>query len=162
MPILDIIGAATSFAKDIVDRFFPKQMSAAEKAQAALEIQRLVEARDHTLITASKEIMVAELQQADKYTKRARPTIIYVGLGAVVFTHVFVPFANRVIEWITIAKYGALPEALIQLPSISLPTDFWYVWGGVCSVYALGRTAEKKGIRHSIVGMITGNKETHK
>jgi hypothetical protein len=28
---------------------------------------------------------------------------------------------------------------------LELPTEFWYVWGGVCSVWMIGRTIEKTG-----------------
>lgn len=161
MPILDILGAATGFARDIVDRFFPKKMGEAQKAEAALEIQKLIEARDSTLINASKEIIVAELHQGDEFTKRARPMIVYVGLFAVVFNYVFVPFINRIVEWVALIR-GAGFDAFSALSPIHLPTEFWYVWGGVCSVYMVGRTAEKRGARHAIVGMITGNKGLHK
>lgn len=158
LPLLDVIGSAAKFAADIVDRFWPKKMDEAERTRATLEIQRMLEARDNTLVTASKEIMVAELQQADNFTKRARPSIIYIGLAAIIFNHVLVPFVNRIIEWIIILKGEGLAE-MAHLSPINLPSEFWYVWGGVCSVYALGRTAEKRGARGALISWITGNKD---
>lgn len=161
MPLLDIIGTATGFARDIVDRFWPKKMDESEKAKATLEIQKLLEARDNALIDASKEIMVAELQQGDNFTKRARPSIIYFGLAAIAFNYVIIPFVNRIIEWAMVFKGEGLAE-MAQLTPVNLPGEFWYVWGGVCSVYALGRTAEKRGARNALIGWITGNKNIQK
>ena len=158
LPLLNLIGSASKFATDIVGRFWPKKMDEAEKAKATLEIQRLIETRDNTLVSASKEVIVAELQQGDNYTKRARPSIIYIGLGAIVFNHVLIPFINRIIEWVIIFQGKELTE-IAQLTPLNLPGEFWYVWGGVCSVYALGRTAEKRGARSALIGWITGNKK---
>ena len=52
-----------------------------------LELQRLVNDREQQIhetykheINASKAVIVAELQQSDNFTKRARPTVIYAGL----------------------------------------------------------------------------------
>ena len=80
-------------------------------------------------IDAKKEIMVAELQQSDKYTKRARPTIIYAGLGILLLNNVILPWASVFITQ--------------TLPNITLPTEFWVAWGGVAGVYAFRRSTEK-------------------
>ena len=52
-----------------------------------LDLQRLINDREKQIhdtykqeINASKEVIVAELQQSDNFTKRARPTVIYAGL----------------------------------------------------------------------------------
>lgn len=161
MSVLDIIGTAGDFAKGLLDRVWPEKMSEEEKKAAALKVQEMIDARDNALVNASKEVLLAELNQSDTFTKRARPMIVYVGLGAIIFNHVFVPFVNRIIEWVMILKEQSL-EAFTGLSTVNLPADFWYVWGGVCSVYALGRTAEKKGARNKIIGMITGNTSLHK
>jgi hypothetical protein len=42
------------------------------------------------------------------------------------------------------------------LPTMALPEDFWLVWGGVCSVWMIGRSAEKLGVGGSMVKGITG------
>ena len=161
MGLLDVIGTATGFAKDIVDRVWPKKLGEDERARAVLEIETMIEERDKSLIDASRDIMVAELRQGDTYTKRARPTIVYVGLGAILFNHVLIPFINRVIEWVMIFRTENLPETFSRLTPLDLPSEFWYVWAGVCSVYSLGRTAEKKGARHALIGWMTGNKDLH-
>lgn len=153
----EIIGGVGTVAKEIVDRFWPKKMSEEEKVAAAQAIEGMLAAREAEVVKASRDIMVAELEQGDNYTKRARPTIIYIGLAAVVFNYVFLPFVNRIMEWVTLLGDKSL-EKFGSLTPIDLPADFWYVWGGVCSIYALGRSAEKRGARSQVLGWITGNK----
>jgi hypothetical protein len=160
MAIFDFIKSAAGFATNIVDKIWPDKLDETERSAAVLELQKMIEARDDTLIKAQRDIIVAELEQGDKFTKRARPMIVYVGLGSVVFNYVLVPFVNRIAEWIALAK-GASLDAFGGLSPLDLPADFWYVWGGVCAVYAVGRTAEKRGVRNQIVGWITGNKNLH-
>ena len=158
MNVLGVIETAGNLALGIVDRILPKKLDPSERAEAVLKIQELIEKRDDGLISAQRDVIVAELAQGDNFTKRARPTIVYVGLFAVTFNHVFVPFVNRVMEWIILMK-GELLEGFQGLTPVDLPAEFWYVWAGVCSVYAVGRTAEKKGVRNKIVSWITGGKE---
>jgi len=112
------------------------------KKELQLEIEKLLQEREMALlgqvtaeIEAQERIMVAELQQGDTYTKRARPTIIYVGL------------------------LGALLSGVTYL-NFTLPTDFWLVWGGVCGVYMIGRTVEKRGTNGTagqVAAAITGS-----
>jgi len=75
--------------------------------------------------------MIAELNQSDNYTKRARPTVLYAGLLIMFINNVLLP-------WIAYFKTG-----LADIPTINLPSEFWIAWGGVASVYAFGRTKEK-------------------
>jgi len=85
-------------------------------------------------IGAKERVMVAELQQGDAFTKRARPSIVYAGL------------------------FGAFVDA-IEYIDFSFPTDFWYVWGSVCGVYAIGRSVEKvkkNGTVGKVAGLIAG------
>jgi hypothetical protein len=90
---------------------------------------------DTEVAKAKAEIMKAELQQDDKFTKRARPWIIYGGLIALGLNHIMLPWA----AWIMTAV-GATTEAL---PAINLPGEFWLAWGGAAGVYAFRRTSEK-------------------
>jgi len=156
----EIIGGVGDLAKSIVDRVWPKKMNEEEKAAAVQQIEAMITARDAEVIKASRDVMVAELEQGDTFTKRARPSIIYIGLGAVVFNHVLIPFINRIMEWITLLGDKSL-ESFAALTPIDLPPEFWYTWAGVCSVYALGRTAEKRGSRSQVLGWITGNTKVH-
>ena len=141
------IGSVADFAGTLVKRFFPPKMTDAEKAQAQVQIQEMVEKRDASLIDAQKSIIVAEMQQADNFTKRARPTLVYAGLFFIFLVHVFFPI---------IAFYTKTEEA--SMPALALPTEFWWAWSGVCSAWVLGRSAEKRGVAGKLVNMITGNK----
>lgn len=138
------VSSVSDFAGNILDRFWPKSMDPADKAKAQIELQHLISARDNSLIDAQKSIIVAELQQSDNYTKRARPTIIYAGLGFIFLVHVAAPIA---------AAFTS-----INFPNLVLPEAFWWSWGGICSVYAVGRSAEKKGVQNNLINMITGGK----
>ncbi len=82
--------------------------------------------------------MVAELGQGDAYTKRARPTIVYAGLAFIFLVHVCLPMAG----WVAVVAAGS---PLPQTPPLSLPSEFWWAWTGVCGLYAVGRTMEKRG-----------------
>ena len=97
------------------------------KKELKLAVEKMVHASNMTLmdqvtaeIGAKERIMVAEIQQGDTYTKRARPTIVYVGL------------------------IGAIIDGIGPIP-FTLSPEFWYVWGSVCGIYSIGRSMEKRG-----------------
>jgi hypothetical protein len=139
------IGSVADFASTLVKRFIPPKMTDAEKAQAQVQVQEMVEKRDASLIDAQKSIIVSEMQQADAYTKRARPTLVYAGLFFIFLVHVLFPIA---------AFFSDKP-----MPgSLTLPAEFWWAWSGVCGVWVLGRSAEKRGAAGKLLGMITGGK----
>lgn len=83
-----------------------------------------------------ERIMVAELTQDDKYTKRARPSIVYVGLLAMIVDG-------------------------IDAIAFTMPEMFWDGWMIAVGIWAVGRTAEKIGMSGklgNIASAITGNK----
>jgi len=142
-------GSVADLAKTIVDRVAPQKMSEADRAQTQIGLQQLLTERDNTVDQSRRDVIVAELNQGDNYTKRARPTIVYVGLVFIGLVHVVFPMA---------AAFGSLAPGAegIVLPAISLPTEFWWTWGGVTGAYSIGRSAEKRGVKNKLVGMITG------
>lgn len=158
---MDITGirSVADLAKAVVERVFPPKMTAAEKAQAQVQLQEILEKRENSIIEAQRAIIVAEMQQGDNYTKRARPTVVYMGLLFIGLVHVVFPVA---IKLVMAFKASALaPDQITQFSSLlnlSLPGEFWAAWGAVVSIWSIGRSAEKKGIANKIVGMITGNK----
>lgn len=111
------------------------------KKELQLELEKMIATRDMAIISqatqeiSSKEkILVAELQQGDAYTKRARPTLVYSGLVAMI-----------------VQGIEAIP--------FTAPEQFWAIWGGVCGVWIIGRSAEKiKGNGNKVVRAITGSK----
>jgi len=152
--LADVIGGGLGkLVKEIVGTF---KLDPAEKAeleaivdQNAHEIQMkeyelTVKALDAEagIVEAQKSIIVAEMQQQDNYTKRARPTVVYAGLLAIFLVHIILPY----VSYFTKATY----------PEIELPTDFWYVWGGVCAVWFVGRTMERKGSNSPAIKKIVG------
>lgn len=130
----------------IIDKF---KLPPEEKAKVKLAVEQLAHEKFMALqsevaaeLQAKERIVVAELQQGDNYTKRARPTIIYTGLGII--------FANWIAGVITALGW---PE--VTLPS--LPVEFWWTWGGVTGTYAVGRSAEKSGFNNKFTRLATGN-----
>lgn len=138
------LGSIADFAGGIMDRFWPKMMTEAEKAQAQQGLIDAMEQRELARDAFRAEIIKAELAQGDDYTKRARPTVVYAGLVFIFMVHVVLPMASF---WTN-----------RQMPSLSLPDNFWLAWGGVVSVWMVGRSAERMGSGASIVKTITGGK----
>jgi len=148
---LDIsgIGSVADLARGLVDRFLPAKMTDAEKAQTQVQLQDILEQRENTVIEAQRSIIVTEMQQSDNFTKRARPSIVYAGLAFISLIHVILPM----IAWITLIATG---KPLPDMPGITLPGEFWATWGGVCSIWVIGRSIEKRGVMNKAVKMITG------
>ena len=138
------IGSIADLAKGLVDRFLPPAMTGEQKAQAQIQMQEILEKRETTLIDAQKSIIVSEMQQSDNFAKRARPSLVYSGLLFIFLVHVAFPI---------VAFFTNKP-----MPSLILPTEFWYAWTGVCSAWIIGRSAEKKGATGSVISLLTGNK----
>ena len=122
------VGSVVKELGDVADKFIT---TSAEKEAARAKFEEILQRRDAEIeqtvraeLGAQKEIIVAELNQGDNYTKRARPTIIYVGLA--------LAFLN----------YTLLP--LLGKPGLGVPPDFWFVWGGVAGWYVHSRSADKR------------------
>lgn len=145
------LGSLAELATNLVNRFWPPSASETEKLGASMQIQQMLEAREIAVLDAQKTIIAAEMSQADNYTKRARPTVVYFGLFAIGLVHVALP----VLAWLVLAANGKPMEAM---PNIALPSEFWLTWGGVCGVWIIGRSAEKSGATGRIVSAITGAK----
>jgi len=138
------LGSVADAAKSIIERIFPPKMTDEEKATAQIELQRMLQERETTLIEAQKSIIVSEMSQGDAFTKRARPMIVYCGLLFIFLVHVIFPIVTYVTKE--------------SLPALNLPTEFWWAWTGVCGVWMIGRSMEKNGASNKIVNMITGGK----
>jgi len=134
-----ILGGAGQFAKDVRTAITGKEPISAEKAQElALRAQEI----EVGMSKVSQNIIVAEMQQGDRYTKRARPTVVYSGLLFIFLVHVAFPiFAHFTGD---------------AVPDISLPHEFWWAWTGVVAVWMTGRSMEKYGLENKATKMITG------
>jgi hypothetical protein len=148
------LGSVADFGNTIWTTIFGRKPTPEEQAK----FESIANDRDSRRDESKERVMTAELAQGDLFTKRARPTIVYTGLAAIVLNHVifpqFVYFSNMILTTLTLPVLGTPP-------SIELPTEFWWAWTGVCSVYAIGRSAEKVkvgGMAGKIAGMITGSR----
>lgn len=145
------LGSVFDFAGEVIERILPKKATELEKIKATQELQELLQKREADVDSYKRDIIVTELQQKDRFTKRARPSIIYTGLASIVLVHVLLP----IVAYIVLLSTG---KPLTNMPDVALPTAFWATYGSVCSVYAVGRTAEKFGIDNKLTALITGGK----
>jgi hypothetical protein len=148
------IGSFAEKIAGIVDKF---HLSKEEKAQLAIEMEKLqmqaaaeLEETMRAELGAKERILVAELNQGDTYTKRARPTVVYFGLIVMAFNYSIAPLIGWAIQQFAI-------EGAIALPTLSLPSDFWYGWSGIVMTWSVGRSMERRGASNNLVKMITGN-----
>ncbi|WP_292999601.1 holin family protein [Nevskia sp.] len=139
--IANLLGSTAGDLVDKIagaaDRFITTD---GERNQYRLETEKVLQARDSEIeqslraeLTVRERIMVAELQQDDTFTKRARPAVVYVGLAVIVFNYCLAPM----IAW----TVGKTP------PVFNLPEEFWYAWGGILGLYTFGRSMEKRNRR---------------
>ena len=138
----------------VVDEF---HLSGEEKARLKMELETLLQKRDSELeqtlrqeMESKERVMVAELNQGDNYTKRARPTVVYFGLFVIFFNHCLIPLY---LYWTS--DVGISAKAM---EPFNLPVEFWVAWGGVVGAYSLGRSAEKFGINNALTRAATGSK----
>ncbi len=104
-------------------------------------------------LDAKKSVLMAELNQDDRFTKRARPTVIYVGL-------IFILLELLGLRHI-IMHYIDVGETIIA-NSDQIFKMFLGVWGSVLSIYSIGRSVEKRGTRNTWTSFITGNTTSSK
>lgn len=149
-------SGAGSFIESVgntVDKFVTTKE---EKALLKIELEKVLQQRESEIeetiraeLGAKERIIVAELQQGDKFTKRARPSIIYIGLGAIIFNYCFIPLFFSILKACGIEG--------IEISSFELPAGFWTAWGGIAGSYAIGRTMEKRGVGGKITELMSGN-----
>lgn len=138
-----------------------------DRLELANEMEELLQQRDAEVeqtiraeLGAKERTLVAELQQGDNYTKRARPTVVYAGLVFIAINHVLFPMSARMLTLFAGEALSTEEIAMLTAP-IDLPTEFWAAWGGICSVWVLGRSAERRGIHNKLVSAITGTKKNN-
>lgn len=144
-------GTLVESVGSTIDKF---HTSKEEKALLKIELEKVLQQRDSEVeqtirseLGAKERIIVAELNQGDRYTKRARPTFIYVGLGAIVFNYCLVPL---------IMLFMKLAGVELEILAFDLPVGFWSAWGGIVGSYAIGRSMEKRGNGGKVTELMTG------
>ena len=143
------IGSVVNQVGDVVDKF---HLSGEEKQKFKLAMEALLQKRDSEIeatirseLQAKERVLVAELTQGDKYTKRARPTVVYAGLAFIFFNYCVVPVISKLVH--------APVEPLV------LPNAFWAGWSGIVATWTIGRTFEKRGAENMFTRIVTGSKE---
>lgn len=118
---------------------------ASEKKKAVLEIEKIISQRDADIETslraelgAKERVLTAELTQGDKFTKRARPTVVYAGLVMIAYNYCIAPS--------------------LSIPRVELPTEFWAGWSGIVATWSIGRSMEKNGKPNKATSVITGSR----
>ena len=142
------VGEVIGKVGEVIDSL---HTSGEEKEELKIKLQEILQQRDadientlRTELGAKERILVAELQQGDNYTKRARPSVVYVGLIFIFINYILVPI---------ISKWNGLDVTPLELPEY-----FWIAWGGIVATWSVGRSMEKSGVGGKIVSKLTGNK----
>ncbi len=142
------VGTLVEKVGGVVDGF---HLSGEEKQKFKVEMEALLQKRDseieetiRTQLQAKERILVAELTQGDSYTKRARPTVVYAGLGFIFYIYCLVPVVAQIFN--------------AQMPMMELPTAFWAGWSGIVATWSIGRTVEKRGGGNRVTRAITGSR----
>ena len=103
------------------------------------ELSEVVKQQSTTLESVYKnraDIVKAEMLQ-DKFTKRARPTIMYLFAFIILMNYCVMPIISVLFH---------LNLGVIELPGVA-----WDVFKVVFSVYAISRTAEKTDVIASLI-----------
>ena len=100
--------------------------------------------------------MVAELNQGDNYTKRARPTVVYAGLAFIFLNYCVVPGVQYLRGKAEAHCEQSAPECVVAA-GIQLPPEFWWAWAGIVGTWSIGRSFEKTSAGNRITNMITGS-----
>lgn len=142
-------GGVSSLVDSLGSAIDDNTTSKEEVLEAKAKMREILNARESEAdknfraeLEARQEVIKAEMAQGDGYTKRARPSLVYVGLIFIGLVHVVMPmfafFAQR------------------EMPELTLPPEFWWAWGSVVSVWSVGRSTEKNGARNKLTKAITG------
>jgi len=102
-----------------------------------------IEATIRTELTVKQKIIEAEMASGDRFTQRMRPTIGYAGLVIIAYNYCAVPTMQLFLD--------------AQIEPFVLPPLFWTAWGGMMSIYSIGRSSEKRGNRSRVTSFITGS-----
>ena len=118
------------------------KLTAAEM-QINLELQKMQNEMQIKLTDAitsdlanQRDLMKAELNSEDPYVRRARPSIIWIGLIIFLINYALLPFITTLAQMLG-GSFAFTP--------VILPDQFWYAWGLYTGGYAYLRTKEKQG-----------------
>jgi len=156
------IGSIIEQTGKLVDQF---HLSEGEKKQFQLQLEALLQQRDAQVeesaraeMDARQKVIVAELQQDDAYTKRARPSVVYAGLAFIFLNYVLIPGIQYVTGHPALKCTPGGQDTSCHIEAgITLPQEFWWAWAGVVGTWSIGRSFEKVGVSNKATRMITGS-----
>ena len=129
-------GGALQGVSSIIGRFKMDPAVKAKLENALIERDMNMEKTIQQELSSREKILVAELTQGDNFTKRARPAVVWTGLGVVVLNYVLGPMV--------VGAWNLFAEAPIVYSTYDLPDAFWLGWSGIVATYSLGRSLEKR------------------
>ena len=113
----DVVGAVGS----VIDKLTTTDE---ERAAAKLELERILQQDRIQLeeslrieLSAKERVLVAELTQGDNYTKRARPTVVYAGLGMIFLNYVVAPLLSS--DCVETVTKTPLPSSYLHFAPLS-------------------------------------------
>ena len=143
-----LIGKVGNIIDDLNLSSEEKEQFKIQMAQEVRKDREMTEATIRRELEVTERVIVAELQQGDVYTKRARPTIVYAGLSFIGLNYVFFPVLNwfvQVVAYFLVADLTGFPA----VPKLDMPEEFWWMLGSVVSVWSIGRTVERRGVSNA-------------
>jgi hypothetical protein len=134
----DAVASASSLVKDVLDKIWPNPE---DKAKAeALMIQATTDAALAQL-KQQMSVMLAEAQSTDKWTSRARPSMMYVMYVMILAS---LPMA---VLWAVEPLYAERIATGLQHWLAAIPDTLWNLFGFCFVGYSGSRTFEKiKGV----------------
>lgn len=120
-----ILGLILPGLTEILKRIIPDPEKAAE-AQA--QITALLYQNQQAIMTAMKDVMVADASSQDSYASRARPTVVYWSMGTITLIA-------------GLGVFGAADPVITALAHV--PDKLWDLMTVGIGAYILGRTGEK-------------------
>lgn len=112
--MLNLIPTILSFLGPVLNRIIPDP---AKQAEIQLELTKALVDKDTGILVAMKDVMVADSQQEDKYTKRARPTVVYWSMSMITLIGILGVFGKA--ETI-INSLAAVPSDLYTLMTVGI------------------------------------------
>lgn len=134
----DAVTAASGLIKDAIDKIWPNPE---DKARAeAITIQATADAA-LAQMKQSMSVMLAEAQSTDKWTSRARPSLLYVMYAMILMS---IPMG---VLWAIEPSYAERVATGLQRWLTAIPDVLWNMFGFCFLGYTGGRTIEKvKGV----------------
>jgi hypothetical protein len=123
--MLALIPGILSALLPVLNKFLPDPN---QQAQIQVELTKALTERQDELLGAMKDVMVADVAQDDKYTKRARPSVVYWSMAFSTFVAIMGVFGHA----------QSMIDALKQIPP-----DLWTLMTVGIGAFGVSRSVEK-------------------